>query len=84
MLGAWSQEALRERPQHGAIARFGTVDEIAHTALFLAAPASGFITGVTLPVDGEPWRRVPTWWKSTVDGSRLPTRIESSLMGGPS
>jgi NAD(P)-dependent dehydrogenase (short-subunit alcohol dehydrogenase family) len=52
MLGAWSQEALRERPQHGAIARFGTVDEIAHTALFLAAPASGFITGVTLPVDG--------------------------------
>jgi NAD(P)-dependent dehydrogenase (short-subunit alcohol dehydrogenase family) len=52
MLGAWSQEALRERPQHGAIARFGTVEEIAHTALFLAAPASGFITGITLPVDG--------------------------------
>jgi NAD(P)-dependent dehydrogenase (short-subunit alcohol dehydrogenase family) len=52
MLGAWSAEALRERPQHGAIARFGTVEEIAHTALFFAAPASGFITGVTLPVDG--------------------------------
>jgi 3-oxoacyl-[acyl-carrier protein] reductase len=52
MLGAWSQEALRERPQHGAIAWFGTVEEIAHTALFLAAPASGFITGITLPVDG--------------------------------
>src|SRR5207249_6507127 len=29
MLGAWTAEALRERPQHGAIARFGTVDEIA-------------------------------------------------------
>jgi NAD(P)-dependent dehydrogenase (short-subunit alcohol dehydrogenase family) len=52
MLGVWSAEALRERPQHGAIARFGTVDEIAHTALFLASPDSGFITGVTIPVDG--------------------------------
>jgi 3-oxoacyl-[acyl-carrier protein] reductase len=52
MLGAWSAEALRERPQHGAIARFGTVDEIAHAALFLASPDSGFITGITLAVDG--------------------------------
>ncbi len=52
MLGAWSAEALRERPQHGAIARFGTVDEIAHAALFLAAPESGFITGITISVDG--------------------------------
>lgn len=52
MLGVWSAEALRERPQHGAIARFGTVEEIAHTVAFLAAPESGFITGVTIPVDG--------------------------------
>jgi NAD(P)-dependent dehydrogenase (short-subunit alcohol dehydrogenase family) len=52
MLGAWSAEALRERPQHGAIARFGTVDEIAHTVLFLASPHSGFITGITVSVDG--------------------------------
>ena len=52
MLGAWTAEALRERPQHGAIARFGTVDEVAHTALFLASPQSGFITGITVPVDG--------------------------------
>lgn len=52
MRGAWSEEALRERPQHGAIARFGTVDEIAHAAIFLASPDSGFITGVTLPVEG--------------------------------
>jgi 3-oxoacyl-[acyl-carrier protein] reductase len=52
MLGAWSAEALRERPEHGAIARFGTVEEIAHAALFLASPESGFITGVTLSVDG--------------------------------
>jgi NAD(P)-dependent dehydrogenase (short-subunit alcohol dehydrogenase family) len=52
MLGAWTAEALQERPQHGAIARFGTVEEIAHAALFLASPESGFITGVTLSVDG--------------------------------
>jgi 3-oxoacyl-[acyl-carrier protein] reductase len=52
MLGVWSAEALRERPQHGAIARFGTVEEIADAALFLASPTSGFITGVTLSVDG--------------------------------
>lgn len=52
MLRVWTAEALRERPQHGAIHRFGTVDEIAHAALFLASPESGFITGVTLSVDG--------------------------------
>ena len=52
MLGVWSAEALRERPQHGAVARFGTVEEIAHTVSFLASPESGFITGITIPVDG--------------------------------
>src|SRR5581483_3463224 len=52
MLGVWSAEALRERPQHGAIARFGTVEEIAHSVLFLASPESGFITGTTIAVDG--------------------------------
>jgi NAD(P)-dependent dehydrogenase (short-subunit alcohol dehydrogenase family) len=52
MLGAWTAEALRERPQHGAIARFGTVEEIAHVAAFLASPESGFITGITVSVDG--------------------------------
>jgi 3-oxoacyl-[acyl-carrier protein] reductase len=52
MLGVWTAEALRERPQHGAIARFGTVDEIAHAVAFLASPDSGFITGITLPVEG--------------------------------
>ena len=52
MLGVWTAEALRERPQHGAIPRFGTVDEIAHAALFLASPDSGFITGITLSIDG--------------------------------
>jgi 3-oxoacyl-[acyl-carrier protein] reductase len=52
MLGVWTAEALRDRPQHGAIARFGTVDEIAAAAAFLVSPDSGFITGVTLSIDG--------------------------------
>jgi 3-oxoacyl-[acyl-carrier protein] reductase len=77
MLGVWSAEALRERPQHGAIARFGTVDEIAHAALFLASADSGFITGVTLPVDGGA-ARAPTWSRSTAAGRRPPTISDRS------
>ena len=48
----WTADALRERAEHAPIARFGTVDEIAHAALFLASPESEFINGVTLSVDG--------------------------------
>ena len=32
--------------------RFGTPDEVANTALFLASSASSYITGVELNVDG--------------------------------
>jgi NAD(P)-dependent dehydrogenase (short-subunit alcohol dehydrogenase family) len=32
--------------------RWGEPDDLAGAALFLASPAAGFITGVTLPVDG--------------------------------
>lgn len=52
LLRTWPPEALRERGQHMPIARLGTVDEIAHAALFLASPDSGFITGTVLAVDG--------------------------------
>ncbi len=45
-------DALRERAQHMPIVRLGTVQEIAHAALFLASPDSGFITGTVLVVDG--------------------------------
>jgi NAD(P)-dependent dehydrogenase (short-subunit alcohol dehydrogenase family) len=51
-LGVWTAEALRERPQHGEIARFDTVDDIAHAVLFFASPEAGFVTGTTLSVDG--------------------------------
>jgi 3-oxoacyl-[acyl-carrier protein] reductase len=32
--------------------RFGTPEELAAAAGFLASPAAGYITGVSLPVDG--------------------------------
>jgi NAD(P)-dependent dehydrogenase (short-subunit alcohol dehydrogenase family) len=34
------------------LGRWGVPDEVAGGALFLASEAAGFITGVTLPVDG--------------------------------
>jgi NAD(P)-dependent dehydrogenase (short-subunit alcohol dehydrogenase family) len=32
--------------------RFGTPEEVADAVLWLCSPGSGFITGVSLPVDG--------------------------------
>ncbi len=34
------------------LGRFGTVEDIANAAVFLASPAAGFITGINLTVDG--------------------------------
>lgn len=42
-------ESLEES---SAIGRAGRPEEVAHAASFLASPRSGFITGVTLPVNG--------------------------------
>lgn len=52
LLRVWPPDALRERAQHQPVARLGTVDEIAHAALFLASPDSGYINGAVLVVDG--------------------------------
>lgn len=52
LLRVWPPEALRERAQHQPLARLGTVEEIAHAALYLASPDAGYVTGSVLVVDG--------------------------------
>lgn len=44
-----TEQASRERH---AMRRLGQADEVAEAALFLASPASSFVTGTALPVDG--------------------------------
>lgn len=38
--------------EHTPMARFGTSDEIAGAAVYLASPAGKFVNGITIPVDG--------------------------------
>lgn len=38
------------------IGRYGTTDDIANTAVFLASPAGSFITGTNVVVDGLQWQ----------------------------
>jgi NAD(P)-dependent dehydrogenase (short-subunit alcohol dehydrogenase family) len=38
--------------EHTPMGRFGTGDEIAGAAVYLASPAASFVNGVTIPVDG--------------------------------
>jgi NAD(P)-dependent dehydrogenase (short-subunit alcohol dehydrogenase family) len=49
---AWSKEAYEERANHIPAHRLGRVEEIAHTALFLASPDSAYISGGVIVVDG--------------------------------
>jgi len=35
-----------------ALRRYGLAEEVAHMTLNLALPASGFVTGAIIPVDG--------------------------------
>ncbi|MFH0845154.1 MAG: SDR family NAD(P)-dependent oxidoreductase [Pseudomonadota bacterium] len=49
---AWSKKAYEERANHIPMRRLGKVEEIAHTALFLASPDSGYISGSVVVVDG--------------------------------
>lgn len=47
-----SSEQLERRISHTPMARLGTADDIAQTALWLAGARSGFVTGQSLAVDG--------------------------------
>merc|ERR1712151_240673 len=38
------------------LGRYGTTDDIANTAVFLASPAGSFITGTNIVVDGLQWQ----------------------------
>ncbi|MCB1497362.1 MAG: SDR family oxidoreductase [Bauldia sp.] len=38
--------------QRSALKRWGTVDDLVGTAIFLSSPAAAFVTGADLPVDG--------------------------------
>lgn len=45
-------EVLNQIGARSPVGRPGTAEEIAHTALFLASPLSGFITGTSVVIDG--------------------------------
>jgi len=48
MAPARKEAALRRTPMH----RFGELDELVGAAIYLASPASGYVTGETIAVDG--------------------------------
>merc|ERR1712125_149577 len=48
--------AQRNVRQTVPLGRYGTVDDIANTAIFLASPGGNFITGTNVVVDGLQWQ----------------------------
>ncbi len=49
----WSDPVSAEKiAERSALKRWGTVDDLVGTTLFLASPAAAFVTATTLPVDG--------------------------------
>lgn len=51
--GLWTDPVWAEKiSERSALKRWGSVDDLVGTALFLSSPAAAFITGADLPVDG--------------------------------
>ena len=51
--GSYRDPALNlERARHTVIGRWGESEDVAHAVAFLCDPASTYITGINLPVDG--------------------------------
>jgi 3-oxoacyl-[acyl-carrier protein] reductase len=53
------EEYVRDIERAIPLGRLGTVEEIAHTALFLAGDEAAYITGQTIVVDGG--QTLPEW-----------------------
>lgn len=52
----WSNAAFRDLIKRGVpLGRFGTPEDIANMAIYLASPAGDYITGATMVVDGGEW-----------------------------
>ncbi|MDX6571596.1 MAG: 2-dehydro-3-deoxy-D-gluconate 5-dehydrogenase [Gaiellales bacterium] len=78
ILPGWIETAMTKAPLEGEIGyevrrktpagRFGRPSDLVGAALFLASDASGFVTGIELPVDG---------------GYRVSERPRGVLLGNP-
>jgi len=52
----WSNQAFHDMVKRGVpLGRFGTAEDIANMAIYLASPAGDYITGATMVVDGGEW-----------------------------
>jgi peroxisomal 2,4-dienoyl-CoA reductase len=52
----WANQQFHDMVKRGVpLGRFGTVEDIAHLAVYLASPAGDYITGATMVVDGGEW-----------------------------
>ncbi len=52
----WSNTAFHDMVKRGVpLGRFGTAEDIANMAIYLASPAGDYITGATIVVDGGEW-----------------------------
>ena len=76
MLGVWSAEALRDRPQHGAIARFGTVERSPIRHSFWRRPSPALSPELHCQWTAVRWLPAPTWSRN-IDDAEPPQRSKS-------